>query len=112
MLEELLPPLVLSVGLTGHRNVGMTGAAAEATERSIGAVLEALGRALTPVIAQDASFFSAAAPVMRLITMGAEGADLLGMRAAGRHGLKISCVIPFALDDYRNDFSPAAANVA
>jgi hypothetical protein len=112
MLEELLPPPVLSIGLTGHRSVGMTGAAAEATERGIGAVLEALGRALAPVVAQDASFFSSAAPVMRLITMGAEGADLLGMRAAGRYGLKISCVIPFALDDYRNDFSPAAADAA
>jgi hypothetical protein len=112
MLEELLPPPVLSIGLTGHRSVGMTGAAAEATERGIGAVLEALGRALAPVVAQDASFFSSAAPVMRLITMGAEGADLLGMRVAGRYGLKISCVIPFALDDYRNDFSPAAADAA
>jgi hypothetical protein len=112
MLEELLPPPVLSVGLTGHRNVGMTGATAEATERDIGAVLEALQRALPPVIAQDALFFSAATPVMRLVTMGAEGADLLGMRAAARHGLKVACVIPFALDDYRNDFSPAGADVA
>jgi hypothetical protein len=112
MLEELLPPPVLSIGLTGHRSVGMTGATAEATERGIGAVLEALGRALAPVIAQDASFFSAATPVMRLITMGAEGADLLGMRAADQYGLKMSCIIPFALDDYRNDFSPEAANVA
>jgi hypothetical protein len=112
MLEELLPPPVLSLGLTGHRNVGMTGATAEATERDIGAVLEALQRALATAIAQDASFFSAAAPVMRLITMGAEGADLLGMRAACRHGLKVSCVIPFALDDYRADFSPAGTNVA
>jgi hypothetical protein len=112
MLEELLPPPVLSLGLTGHRSVGMTGATAAAAERGIGAVLEALGRALAPVIAQDASFFSAAAPVMRLITMGAEGADLLGMRAADQYGLKISCVIPFALDDYRNDFSPEAATVA
>ena len=112
MLEELLPPPVLSLGLTGHRNVGMTGATAEAAERDIGAVLEALQRALATVIAQDAPFFSAAVPVMRLITMGAEGAALLGMRAAGRCGLKISCVIPFAFDDYRGDFSPAGADAA
>jgi hypothetical protein len=112
MLEELLPPPVLSLGLTGHRNVGMTGATAEAAERDIGAVLEALQRALATVIAQDAPFFSATVPVMRLITMGAEGAALLGMRAAGRCGLKISCVIPFAFDDYRGDFSPAGADAA
>ncbi len=112
MSEELLPPPVLSLGLTGHRNVGMTGATAEATERDIGVVLEALRRALATVTAQDAAFFAAAAPVTRLITMGAEGADLLAMRAARRHGLKISCVIPFALDDYRSDFSPAGADLA
>jgi hypothetical protein len=112
MLEELLPPFVLSVGVTGHRSVGVAGPVAEAVERGVGTVLEALQQALPRVIAQDASFFSAAAPVMRLIAMGAEGADLLGLRAASRYGLTISCVIPFALDDYRSDFSPAAATEA
>jgi hypothetical protein len=112
MLDELLPPLVLAVGLTGHRTVGMTGAVAEATEHSIGAVLDALKRALPAAMAQEAAFYAAATPVIRLITMAAEGAELLGARAAVRHGLKISGVIPFAVDEYRNDFSPAAANEA
>jgi hypothetical protein len=112
MLDQLLPQLVLAVGLTGHRSVGMSGPAAEAVGQGIGAVLESLLRALPPVIAQDSGFYAATPPVIRLITMGAEGADLLGMRAAVRHGVKVSAVIPFALDDYRNDFSPAAASEA
>ena len=90
----------------------MTGAAAEATEQGIGAVFDALKRALPAAMAQEAAFYATATPVIRLITMGAEGAELLGTRAAVRQGLKISGVIPFALDDYRNDFSPAAANEA
>lgn len=109
MLEELLPPPTLSVGLTGHRNVATDGEAAEAIERGIGAVLETLQHALTPAVAQEAAFFSAAAPIMRLITMGAEGTDLLGMRAAAKYEIKISTVIPFASDEYRSDFSASAA---
>jgi len=112
MLEELLPPLVLSVGLTGHRSVGMTGAVAEATEQGIGAVFDALKRALPTAMAQEAAFYTTAAPVIRLVTVAAEGAVLLGTRAAVRHGLKVSAVIPFALDDYRSDFSPAAVSEA
>lgn len=112
MLEELLPPPVLSVGLTGHRNVATDGETAEAIERGIGAVLEALQRALAPAVAREAAFFSAAAPIMRLITMGAEGTDLLGIRAAARYEIKIATVIPFAWDEYRNDFSASATAVA
>jgi hypothetical protein len=109
MLEELLPPPLFSVGLTGHRKLAMSGEAAAAIERGIGAVLESLQRALTPAVAREAAFFSAAAPNMRLISMGAEGADLLGMRAAAKIGIKISTIIPFPPDEYRNDFSAAAA---
>ena len=112
MLEELLPPPVLCVGLTGHRDVALSGVAAEAIEQSIEALLEALQRALTPAVAREARFFSTAPPVTRLITMGAEGADLLGMRAANKRAVGISCVIPFAQGEYRSEFSPAAAALA
>ena len=112
MLEELLPPPVLCVGLTGHRDVALSGVAAEVIEQSIETLLAALQRALTPAVAREARFFSTAPPVTRLITMGAEGADLLGMRAANQRAVRISCVIPFAQDEYRTDFSPAAAALA
>lgn len=112
MLKELLPSPVLSVGLTGHRNIATDGIAAEAIEHGIGAVLGALERALTPAIAREAAYFSAAAPMMRLITMGAEGADLLGARAARKYGVEISYVIPFVWDEYRNDFPPPSATIA
>jgi hypothetical protein len=112
MLEELLPSPVLCVGLAGHRNIALSGVAAEAIEHGIEALLEALQDALTPAIAREAAFFSPAPAVMRLITTGAEGADLLGMRAANKRAVKISCVIPFAREEYRSDFSPAAAAVA
>ena len=112
MLEELLPPPVLCVGLKGHRNISLGGDAAEGIERSIETLLEALQQALMPAATREAAFFSKAPPVTRLITMGAEGADLLGMQAANKRAVKIFCVIPFAREEFRNDFSPAAAAVA
>lgn len=112
MLKVVLPSPALSVGLTGHRKLPIDSIAAEAVENGIGAILGALQRALTPAIAQESAFFSGAAPIMRLITMGADGADLAGARAAGKYGLAVSYIIPFALDEYREDFSPASAAIA
>ena len=112
MLEELLPAPVLSVGLTGHRNIAMYGVAAEAVEHGIAAVLGALQRALAPAFAREAAFFSTAAPTMRLVSMGAEGADLLGARAADKLGIEVAYIMPFAWDEYRSDFLPSSAAVA
>ena len=88
------------------------GVAAGAVEDGIRSVLEALNRALTPAVAQEAAYFSAASPALRLITMGAEGADFLGTRAAAKSGLQICHVVPFPLEEYRNDFSPSIADAA
>ena len=111
MMEKLRLPPALAVGLTGHRNVAMDGGGAEAIERGVGAVLETLKRALTKAVAQEAAYFSTAAPIVRLITMGAEGADLLGARAARKCGLEIAYILPFVCDEYRSDFSPSSAAV-
>jgi hypothetical protein len=106
----LLPSPVLSIGLTGHRE--LDAARAAAIEQAIGTVIEALLRALPPAIAQEAVYFAATKPIARLVTMAAEGADLIGARAAGKRGVAIACVLPFAWDEYRHDFSPAYQAVA
>src|SRR5436190_21040228 len=112
MLNDLLPAPVFSVGLTGHRAIAVQGSIAEAVERSVGDVFEALRRAVPSAVAQEQAYFSADPPVTRLITMGAEGAELLGIRAAIKTGLELSCVIPFSTNEYLRDFSPAAASEA
>lgn len=112
MLNNLLPAPVFSIGLTGHRAIAVQGSIAEAVERSVGDVFEALRRAVPSAVAQESAYFSADPPVTRLITMGAEGAELLGIRAAIKTGLELSCVIPFSTNEYLRDFSPAAATEA
>jgi hypothetical protein len=96
MLAELLPLPVFAVGLTGHHEVAADREGAAKIEATISKVLEALQRALVPAFLQETAFFSPATPVLHLITMGAEGAELLGMRAAEKLKIKISTVFPFA----------------
>jgi hypothetical protein len=110
MLKELLPSPVLSIGLTGHRQLdsGLVGA----IELALGTILEMAQRALAPAIAPDQAYFAATMPTARLVTMAAEGADLLGARAAGKYGLALSCVLPFPWSEYRHDFSPTYAALA
>jgi hypothetical protein len=109
VLGELLPAPVLSVGFTGHRNITTGGATCESVERGIRAVLMELRRALPLTIDQERSYFSSVPPVVRLITMGAEGADLLGIRAAIALGLDLSYVVPFGINDYQDEFSSSSA---
>jgi hypothetical protein len=109
MLPELLPPPVLSIGLTGHRSIALSGSGAEVIAHGITTVFEALQRALSGAVAQEKPFFSAAAPTTRVVTMGAEGADFLGIRAATKLGMEVCCIVPFELDEYCRDFSPSCA---
>ena len=109
MLPELLPSPVLSIGLTGHRSIALGGSGAEVIAHGITTVFEALQRALSGAVAQEKPFFSAAAPTTRVVTMGAEGADFLGIRAATKLGMEVCCIVPFELAEYCRDFSPSCA---
>ena len=109
MLPELLPPPVLSIGLTGHRSIASSGSGAEVIADGITTLFKALQRALSAAVAQEKPFFSAAAPTTRVVTMGAEGADFLGIRAATKLGLEVCCIVPFELAEYCRDFSPSCA---
>src|ERR1700742_4496649 len=107
---ELLPRAVLAVGITGHRDLG-----ANPSTPVIAATLDTLfahlSRAVRTVGQND--FFSKAEPLVRAVTMAAEGADLLGAQAAQNVGNAVVCVLPFPFDEYQRDFSsPAAANTA
>jgi hypothetical protein len=65
MLQELLPSPVLSLGLTGHRNIAMEVAASDTLEHGIAAVLASLQRALPPAIEHEAAYFCRSHPAHR-----------------------------------------------
>jgi hypothetical protein len=104
MSLDLRPPAVLSVGVTGHRELISDPGS---IERSILTVLNALCQALHHAVQKDAAFFSRAKPKIRFVTMAAEGADLSGAHAAMTAGADVAFIMPFAWDEYCADFQPA-----
>ena len=59
--------------------------------------------------AANVAFFSGERPVLRAICMAADGADLLGARAARNSGADLAVVLPFSVDEYKKDFTSAVA---
>jgi hypothetical protein len=109
---ELLPRAILAIGITGHRNLQEN-----PNTPTIAATLDTLfanlSRALRTVAQDELPFFLNAEPVLRTVSMAAEGADLLGAQAAQVAGSAIVCVLPFPFDEYQRDFSsPTVAAVS
>jgi len=108
----LLPRAVLAIGITGHRDLGGANPNTPIVVATLNTLFANLSRALQTAL-QEAPFFSNTAPVVRTVCMAAEGADLLGARAARTAGTAVVCVLPFPFDDYQQDFSsPAAVSAA
>jgi hypothetical protein len=106
---ELRPAPVLAVGIAGHRNIAQHEHIARAVSATLDALLQNLAHALRKTVHRDQAFFSDAEPVLRVIGMAAEGADLLGARSAQGVGAEITCVLPFDFDEYRKDFSSSVS---
>lgn len=111
MSRDLFPLPALSIGVTGHRNLNDQAKQAQvaAIRTSLVVLFGALRQALPAAVARDASYFSGATPLIRVVMMGAEGADLLAAEAAVDNGLEIALILPFDRDEYIHDFSAASA---
>jgi hypothetical protein len=100
------PDPILSVGVTGHRAIAAEPIVSEAVEAAITAVLQALGKrsissAATNHLATSTGFR------LEVVSMLAEGADLLGMQAGLDCGAKLVGVLPFDEQAYRDAFESA-----
>ena len=104
---QLRPRAVLAVGITGHRSIGVKGPTPDALLITLEMVFGRLSSALTRAAVTDAALFSGQTPMLRAIGMAADGADLLGARAAHACGAEIGVVLPFEVDEYRKDFATA-----
>ena len=100
---------MLAIGITGRGQSCDSDDLAQTIETTIEGTLAALKRAFLSVAEQESSYFSTAAPIVRLISVGADGTDHLGVRAALSLGLEVVYVLPFPWDEYRNHLSPGVA---
>ena len=103
MTVDLRPPAILSVGVTGHRNIGPNSVS---IEEAIATILTSLREALFSVVRADPTIFSEEKPKIRFITMAAEGADQAGTSAALRCSVDVAYILPFHWNDYCADFKP------
>jgi len=98
------PGFHLAVGITGHRPPILNAAAAERMRPRLDALFAMLGEAARAVHAGHDRFFADAAPVLRVVTPLAEGADQLATEVALSQGFAAQAVLPLPRDDYRGDF--------
>ena len=94
-------PLCLSVGVTGHRDLGDADGAIAAR---LGDILHRLHAAASALA--GSACFAPAPLVARLVCPLAAGADQIAAAAALAQGYALHAFLPFGRDDYRADFAP------
>ena len=101
-------PFVLSLGVSGHRPE-LLGDAMAGIEQRLDALLRDITSAAHDVAASHSDFFAEDAPRITLVSPLAEGADQAAASAAVGRGIELQAVLPFARDEYENDFASLAA---
>jgi hypothetical protein len=103
-LIDVRPLPVFVIGVTGHRQNARIDANAAAIAANVQGILTRLRDGVVSVCA-DSKFLYPANPVLRIVGMAAEGADLIAMKAAHDLGLPVACVLPFPIAEYRRDIA-------
>jgi hypothetical protein len=103
------PRLSLAVGVTGHRDVNLSGADRGAIEAAVADVLARLQRALDEVRQAHAAAFAPEAARLRLVSALADGADTLVAKSALAAGWRLDACLPFTREEYAGDFAEGAA---
>lgn len=98
-------PFGLAVGVTGHRIAAVGRASIEATKARIASVFELLAVTADTLHRRNAAAFDQAPARYRLVSPLADGADQLAARLAVARGWALDVVLPFAHEDYCDDFS-------
>lgn len=98
------PRLVFRVGITGHRLARMAPDQIARIEKSLSDILLEVSATVARAHVDFTDFYTADAPVTRLISPLADGADSLAAGIALAQGYKLCAPVPFAREDYATDF--------
>jgi hypothetical protein len=99
-------PIVLNVGITGHRAGVLTAPLVRSLRPVVYTVFRQLHDATLRVRDSEDAFCSATAPDLRLHTALATGADQLAAICGRSSGYFVRALLPFEPSDYREDFAP------
>jgi hypothetical protein len=100
---EARKPL-LSIGITGHRAIAANPMVSKAVEAAITKVFRTLENGST-LFKADKALSGSTRFRLKVISMLAEGADLVGMQAALDCGAELMGVLPFDEQSYREGFA-------
>jgi hypothetical protein len=103
------PRLALAVGVIGHRPNRLPGSGRAAVDRDIEQFLSAVVDAVGTARAKYPSVFTSDAPLLSIVSALAEGSDRLGAIAALKRNFVLDVPLPFARDDYVQDFTAEAS---
>ena len=99
-------PVVLTVGVTGHRASALTAPLLETLAPVVDEVFRKLREAALNIQEKEEAFSSVTPAELRLHTGLASGADQIAAKSARSSGYLVRAVLPFEPDEYRNDFAP------
>ena len=99
-------PIILNVGITGHRASVLTAPLLETLKPVVDDVFQQLREAALKIQDAEAAFCSSTPADLRLHTGLASGADQIAASSARSSGYFVRAVLPFEADEYRNDFAP------
>jgi hypothetical protein len=97
-------PIVLNVGITGHRAHMLGDRGNGALKSVVDQVFRELRDATLKVQRKEAAFRSATPAELRLHTGLASGADQIAATSARSSGYTVHALLPFSAEDYRQDF--------
>jgi hypothetical protein len=100
--RRVRPKLTVNIGITGHRACLLPDAVVEALEPALEEVFEALREAAHSI--RPRRVFRRSIH-LRLHTPLASGADQMAAKSAHASGYRVRALLPFAADEYRNDFA-------
>jgi hypothetical protein len=99
-------PILLNVGITGHRASALTAPLVQNLEPIVDEVFRQLREAALKIQEEEVEFCSLTPAQLRLHTPLASGADQIAAKSAHSSGYLVRAVLPFEPDEYRNDFAP------
>jgi hypothetical protein len=103
------PRLALRLGVTGHRPKDLRHAHIDVLQKKIQDVLQILKTFALEHPRVSASYRERDEPILRLVSSLAEGADRYAAQQAIALGYELQCPLPFARDEYLNDFETDAS---
>src|SRR5580704_5303240 len=103
------PRLTLRVGVTGHQPKDLHHAQIDALQQKIHEVLQILKQFALEHPRVSTSYRERDEPILRLVSSLAEGADRYAAHQAIALGYELQCPLPFARDQYANDFAANAS---